>query len=149
MSTSNISTTPTGKDDVERVIKRLTEARAGGVERLLRHIADDGEPVGAKIANLYYRVPWLLRSQANGARRLACYPGWSARPSPPPGTFGLVQRACPGQLLTPLTRSRSSRSPLGYWSATTPLTPLWTPSKRSSTAARVARLSSAPSPSTE
>ena len=46
--------------EIERIVSRLKEARKGGVEWLLNHIGDDGEPVGAKEVNLYYRVPWAL-----------------------------------------------------------------------------------------
>jgi hypothetical protein len=44
----------------------LFDARKSGVEWILRHLDDDGKPVGAEVDNMYYRVPWAL---ADGGER--------------------------------------------------------------------------------
>lgn len=46
--------------ETQRVNKRLEEARSRGVEWLVAKIGDDGEPVGGREVNSYFRVPWAL-----------------------------------------------------------------------------------------
>jgi hypothetical protein len=41
-------------------LAQLYESRQRGVEWILRHLDDDGRPVGAAENNKYYRVPWAL-----------------------------------------------------------------------------------------
>lgn len=76
MSASEATTTL--KSEIGRIVSRLEEARAGGVEWLVSHIGDDGEPVGAKVANSYYRMPWAL-AVAGRREESAAVLSWAER----------------------------------------------------------------------
>jgi hypothetical protein len=43
------------------MVSRLEESRQRGADWIVSRIEDDGKPVGADRANLYYRVPWALQ----------------------------------------------------------------------------------------
>jgi hypothetical protein len=60
--------------EIHELVVRLSSARAKGADWLVSRLADDGEPVGAKANNHYYRVPWALAIAGRveeGARALA------------------------------------------------------------------------------
>jgi hypothetical protein len=59
--TSETVEQPTGsRSDIRDAIVRCRDARGRAVEWTLARLGDDGEPVGAREQQAYYRVPWTL-----------------------------------------------------------------------------------------